>query len=179
MRNKIMTMISAAGRVALPALIVVLALSTLDTRPTMATTHVPGATPAGDAVPITYMTPTPPDATAEGEPGWDCRRHGNGVCGEDNPGGYAAGCYVRTGKRAGTLLTPWDERMRQELFTGAYRPARCGRLTLRDRQMARRLDGSIGQLCANNRTGGATCWFADQSRPADADGAPWDPAVHA
>lgn len=125
---------------------------------------------------VTYVQPltTPP---TDDSPSFDCRRNGNGVCGEDNPQGYAPGCYVRTGKRAGTLLTPWDERMRQELFTGAYRPTRCGKLTVRDRAMARRVDGTVGQLCAGNAHGGVTCWYADQARPHDADGPAWDPAA--
>lgn len=170
--------ITAGG--ALVALLVILAVisGAADRPPTFEEqrTHV------AFVAPLTH--PTPPAAPTAGEPtddtpGFDCRRHGNGVCGPDNPGGYAAGCYVRTGKRAGTLLTRWDERMRQELFTGAYRPTRCGRLTVHDRAMARRLDGSVGQLCANNAHGGVTCWWADQPRPHDADGAPWDPTAGA
>lgn len=176
MRNLITVAASVAARAALVAMVVVLAVSTAwDSHPTIESVHVPGGHPAGDARPVTYVTPPPAQEPTEDSAGFDCRTHGNGVCGEDS--GHPAGCYVRTGKRAGTLLTPWDEQMRQELFTGAYRPTRCGRLTIRDRQMARRLDGSVGQLCANNAHGGVTCWYADQPRPKDADGAPWDPAA--
>jgi hypothetical protein len=183
MRNLITSAATVAARAVLAALVVILAVSTAwDDHPTITTTHVPGGHPAADMLPVTYPVPPGTGEAQQGEPtddspGFDCRTHGNGVCGEDNPQGHPAGCYVRTGKRAGTLLTPWDEQMRQELFTGAYRPTRCGRLTIRDKQMARRLDGSVGQLCAGNAHGGVTCWYADQPRPHDADGAPWDPAA--
>lgn len=175
MHNMITIAVSVAARAALAAMVVVLAVSAAWDNPTVETMHVPGGHPAADLLPVTHATPA--GEPTDDSPGFDCRTHGNGVCAQDNPQGYPAGCYVRTGKRAGTLLTPWDERMRQELFTGAYRPTRCGKPTLRDRQMARRLDGTVGQLCARNAHGGVTCWYADQRRPHDADGAPWDPAA--
>lgn len=135
-------------------------------------------------VPVASWTTTPPpvdtppvaDTPPAGDPqeddaGWDCRRHGNGVCGPGNPQGVQAGCYVRSGKRAGVLLRPWDD----ATMNGAhpwvhYRPDGCGKRTARDRAMDDRLSGKVGQLCADNATGGVTCWYADQPRPAGANG---------
>ncbi len=144
-------------------------------------------------VPVTYTTPddpspTPPtpvpgdvdgDGSAdpqEDDPGFsDCRTRGNGVCGPGNPWGYAPGCYVRTGQRAGTLLRAWDPvTMGSTAKPYHYRPDGCGRRTARDRAMDDRLNGVVGQLCAYVGAGpGVICWYADSPRPARADGPAW------
>lgn len=169
--NLVVRVIAAIGSLALPILLIILALA-VGTTPT--------ATEQRHSMPITFPVPPPvgpvagnPDP-AEDDGGWDCRKHGNGVCGPANAQGAEPGCYVRTGKRAATLLTRWDERMAQELFTGVYRPSRCGRLTARDKAMGQRLGGT-GQLCAGD-PGHPVCWHADQARPKAADGPAWVPS---
>ncbi len=119
---------------------------------------------------VSDPAPLDQDGPDEDQPGWDCRKQGNGVCG---PGAdHPAGCYVRSGKRAGVMIRPWDAAMAADTH---YRPDGCGVRTARDRAMDRRLDGTVGQLCAGNDRGGVTCWFADQPRPKSANGPAWAP----
>lgn len=133
-------------------------------------TTPPPADPIGQAPTVDQDQRTEPQ---EDGARFDCRRHGNGVCGPGNTQGHAAGCYVRTGKRAGTLIRPWDAAMAADQH---YRPDGCGVRTERDRAMDDRLNGTVGQLCAATATGdGTVCWFADQPRPDRAHGPVWRP----
>lgn len=128
--------------------------------------------PPGDQPDPGEVTPDTDDATEvnEDDPGWDCRTMGNGVCG---PGAtYAAGCYVRRGVDARTMIRPWDAAMAADPH---YRPDGCGKRTARDRAMDDRLNGTTGQLCADNTTGGMTCWYVDQPRPTSATGTAYTP----
>jgi hypothetical protein len=95
--------------------------------------------------------------------GFDCRIHGNGMCGPLNDGGFAPGCYDRSN---GVLLEPWREE-----FYGAGRV--CGDWTAYDQRAEDRINGVIAQFCAANDTGGTTCWFADESTPGGVTGEPF------
>ncbi len=135
-----------------------------DVRLVAVATPPPADQPAGDGA------ATDGDGPNEDEPGWDCRTMGNGVCGPGQV--HPAGCYVRSGKRAGVLLRPWDAAMAADPH---YRPDGCGTRTARDRAMDQRLNGTVGQLCAGNAQGGVTCWYADQPRPKSANGPAYTP----
>jgi hypothetical protein len=136
-----------------------------------------------DGMPAPYggWSDVTPDADTQAEPreddpeaSFDCRRHGNGVCGPGNRQGHAAGCYVRSGQRAGELIRPWGPAMAADPH---YRPDGCGTRTAKDRAVdAAWAEGRNGQLCAAVRTGtGVVCWFTHDPRPGIADGPAWVP----
>lgn len=107
--------------------------------------------------------------SGEDGPGFtDCRTQGNGVCGPGNSHGHQAGCYVRSGKRAGVLIRPWDTAMAADQH---YRPDGCGVRTRKDREMDQAM--ASGSLCAANDAGGVTCWPVIQPRPRSATGPAW------
>jgi hypothetical protein len=126
--------------------------------------------PAGDPVsvepdnsPVTLrdvMDAADPDIVQEDEPGFDCRTGGNGVCGPGSD--HPAGCYNR---KTAAFIAPW----RDEWY-GVWRPRECGRPTARDIAQQARLNGDVGQLCADSETGGVVCWTVDQRRPKVATG---------
>lgn len=109
---------------------------------------------------VASLTPDA-DAAMEDEPGFDCRTQGNGVCGPASSE-FTPGCYNRN---TGAFIAPWRDE-----WARTWRPAECGRPTARDLAQQARLDGDVGQLCANAETGGTVCWYVDQPRPKVADG---------
>jgi hypothetical protein len=107
----------------------------------------------------------------EDDPAFDCRTHGNGVCGPGNSNGYPAGCYKRSGADAGALIRPWDAAMAADPH---YRPDGCGRRTPRDRAMDALFNGQDGRLCAGTGTD-RVCWLANTPRPKEANGTAYLP----
>ncbi len=134
--------------------------------------------PLREVMAATLLSPPPSlsdgnsNGPSEDDPAFDCRWHGNGVCGPNNSNGHPAGCYKRTGADRGALIRPWGPDMAADRH---YRPDGCGIRTARDKAMDDRLNGGMGWLCAGMDTATRVCWTVDNPRPKEANGTAYRP----